>query len=152
MNVTTSETEIECKGVREMLSRVGEKWTIQVVVALRPGSQRFNEIARKVNGISQQMLTRTLKTLERDGMLARIVLAGTPPGVEYSLTSLGHSLADNVRQLAEWTITNQEVIERNRLQYEYSLYSGKGPVYFPGAFNWERMATEARDMNSYSIF
>lgn len=118
MNVTTSETEIECKGVREMLSRVGERWTVQVVVALRPGPQRFNEIARKVNGISQQMLTRTLKNLERDGILARIVLTSTPPGVEYSLTSLGHSLADSVRQLADWTITHQEMIERNRLQYD----------------------------------
>ncbi|MBA4719518.1 MAG: helix-turn-helix transcriptional regulator [Alcanivorax sp.] len=118
MNMTTSETEAECKGVREMLSRVGEKWTVQVVVALRPGPQRFNEIARKVNGISQQMLTRTLKTLERDGMLDRIVLASTPPGVEYSLTLLGHSFADSVRKLAEWTITHQEMIERNRLQYD----------------------------------
>jgi DNA-binding HxlR family transcriptional regulator len=116
MNVTTSETE--CKGVREMLSLLGEKWTIQVVVALHTGPQRFNEISRKVNGISQQMLTRTLKNLERDGMLARTVLTSTPPGVEYSLTSLGYSLADNVRQLAEWAVTHQEIIKSNRLHYD----------------------------------
>ena len=118
MNMTTSQTEIECKAVKEMLSRVGEKWTVQVVVALRSGPKRFNEVTRKVNGISQQMLARTLKALERDGLLARTIITSTPPGVEYSLTALGHSFADNVKHFADWTISNQESIEKNRFQYD----------------------------------
>lgn len=118
MNMTTSKAGAECSGIKEMLSRVGERWTVQVVATLHTGPQRFNEIVRKVNGISQQMLTRTLKSLERDGLLDRVVLTGSPPGVEYSLTSLGYSLAEHLRQLAEWTITHQERIERNRLEYD----------------------------------
>lgn len=118
MNVSTPDTRGECSGVREILSRVGEKWTIQVVVALRLGPRRFNEIARQVSGISQQMLTRTLKTLERDGMVERTVHTSTPPRVEYSLTPLGQSLAENVRRLAEWAATQREIIEGNRLQYD----------------------------------
>lgn len=118
MNVSTSDARGECSSVREILSRVGEKWTIQVVVALRPGRRRFNEIARQVSGISQQMLTRTLKTLERDGMVERTVHTSTPPRVEYSLTPLGQSLAENVRRLAEWAATQREIIEGNRLQYD----------------------------------
>nr|WP_223287706.1 helix-turn-helix domain-containing protein [Halomonas elongata] len=108
----------ECRGVKEILSLVGEKWTIQVVVALRLGPRRFNEIARQVSGISQQMLTRTLKTLERDGIVERTVHTSAPPRVEYSLTPLGHSLAENVRRLAEWATAQQEIIDRNRLQYD----------------------------------
>lgn len=118
MNVSTQDAGDECSGVREILSRVGEKWTIQVVVALRLGPRRFNEIARQVSGISQQMLTRTLKTLERDGMVERTVHTSTPPRVEYSLTPLGQSLAENVRRLAEWATTQWETIEANRLQYD----------------------------------
>lgn len=118
MNVSTPDARGECSGVREILGRVGEKWTIQVVVALRPGPRRFNEITRQVSGISQQMLTRTLKTLERDGMVERTVHTSTPPRVEYSLTPLGQSLAENVRRLAEWAMTQRETIEGNRLQYD----------------------------------
>ncbi|NII09479.1 helix-turn-helix transcriptional regulator [Oleiagrimonas sp. C23AA] len=118
MNVSASDAQAECRGVREILSRVGEKWTIQVVVALRLGPRRFNDIARQVGGISQQMLTRTLKSLERDGMVERMVHASTPPRVEYSLTPLGLSLVQNVRRLAEWATTQRETIDGNRLQYD----------------------------------
>lgn len=118
MNMSAPNAQNECKGVKEILSLVGEKWTIQVVVALRLGPRRFNEIARQVSGISQQMLTRTLKTLERDGIVGRTVHTSTPPRVEYSLTPLGHSLAENVRRLAEWATAQQEIIDGNRRQYD----------------------------------
>lgn len=118
MNMSAPNAQNECRGVKEILSLIGEKWTIQVVVALRLGPRRFNEIARQVSGISQQMLTRTLKTLERDGIVERTVHTSTPPRVEYSLTPLGHSLAENVRQLAEWATAQQKIIDENRLQYD----------------------------------
>lgn len=107
-----------CQGVSEVLGRIGDKWTIQVIVALRHAPQRFNAIKRHVGGISQQMLTRTLKALERDGMVERTVHPDTPPRVEYALTPLGHSLAHSVKQLADWATAHQKIIQDNRLQYD----------------------------------
>lgn len=121
MDVTVSHTEADCRGVSEILSRVGDKWTIQVVVALRHGPLRFNAVKRQVRGISQQMLTRTLKALERDGMVERTVHHSTPPRVEYMLTSLGLSLSETVRQLAEWAETNRKLIDESRLAYDRRL-------------------------------
>ncbi|EUB98715.1 transcriptional regulator, HxlR family [Rhizobium sp. CF080] len=118
MDVTVSHTEADCRGVSEILSRVGDKWTIQVVVSLRLGALRFNELKRQVGGISQQMLTRTLKTLDRDGMVERTVRHSTPPQVEYTLTPLGHSLSETVRQLADWAATHRAEIEDNRVHYD----------------------------------
>jgi DNA-binding HxlR family transcriptional regulator len=116
----TAKPASDCRAVSEILSRVGDKWTIQVVVALRPGSHRFNELKRRVGGISQQMLTRTLKTLERDGMVERIVRHSTPPQVEYTLMPLGHSLSETARHLADWAAAHQGVIAVNRLHYDAS--------------------------------
>jgi DNA-binding HxlR family transcriptional regulator len=108
----------DCQEVNEILSRVADKWTMQVVVALREQPRRFNDIRRHVVGISQQMLTRTLKTLERDGMVKRTVHASTPPQVEYTLTALGRSLSEPVRQLAQWTRAHRATIHANRLRYD----------------------------------
>jgi DNA-binding HxlR family transcriptional regulator len=108
----------QCLGVSEVLGRVGDKWTVQVVVALHAGPRRFNDMKRHVVGISQQMLTRTLKLLERDGMLARTVHASTPPQVEYALTELGRSLSQPLQQLAEWAIAHRTAIHESRLRYD----------------------------------
>ena len=108
----------DCRRVSEVLSRVGDKWTMQVVVTLREQPRRFNEIKRQVGGISQQMLTRTLKTLERDGMVKRTVRATAPPQVEYALTALGRSLSVPVRQLAQWSRAHLAAIHDNRLRYD----------------------------------
>ncbi|WP_339763905.1 helix-turn-helix domain-containing protein [uncultured Hoeflea sp.] len=118
MDVTAKPAAADCRRVSEILSRVGDKWTIQVVVALRAGSQRFNAIKRGIGGISQQMLTRTLKTLERDGMVKRTVRPATPPQVEYTLTPLGQSLAETVRHLANWAEAHTEEIKSNRIDYD----------------------------------
>jgi DNA-binding HxlR family transcriptional regulator len=91
---------------------------MQVVVALRYQPRRFNDIKRQVGGISQQMLTRTLKTLERDGMVERTVRASTPPQVDYALTALGRSLSEPVRQLAQWARAHLASIHDNRLRYD----------------------------------
>lgn len=118
MDVTAKPAGADCREVGEILSRVGDKWTIQVVVALRPGPLRFNGIKRQVAGISQQMLTRTLKTLERDGLVERTVHDSAPPQVEYTLTPLGHSLSATVRPLADWVMTHRGSIADNRRLYD----------------------------------
>lgn len=108
----------DCRAVSELLSRVGDKWTVLIVKALEARPRRFNELKREIGGISQQMLTRTLKTLERDGMVSRKVHASVPPAVEYALTPLGHSLAVPVLALAEWTFANLPRIHANRAAYD----------------------------------
>jgi DNA-binding HxlR family transcriptional regulator len=91
---------------------------MQVVVTLRDGPSRFNDLKRSVEGISQQMLTRTLRTLERDGMVTRTVFPTNPPQVEYALTELGRSLSIPVRQLAEWVMAQLGTIDKNRARYD----------------------------------
>jgi len=113
-----SEAPTDCRGVSEVLSRIGDKWTVQVVVALREEPRRFNDLKRQVGGISQQMLTRTLKALERDGLVERTVRATTPPEVEYALTDLGRSLAEPIRQLAQWARAHITTIYDNRSRYD----------------------------------
>lgn len=108
----------DCRAVSEVLSRVGDKWTMQVVVALLDGPQRFNALKRQIGDISQQMLTRTLKTLERDGMVERTVCATTPPQVEYALSALGRSLSEPVRQMAQWARAHLPIIHDNRRRYD----------------------------------
>lgn len=112
----------DCRAVSELLSRVGDKWTVLIVKALeaKPDGRglRFNELKREIGGISQQMLTRTLKTLERDGMVARTVHGTVPPSVEYALTPLGRSLAVPVMALADWTFAHLPQIHANRAAYD----------------------------------
>ena len=110
--------DLDCHRVSEVLSRLGDKWTMQVVVVLRDQPRRFNELKRQVAGISQQMLTRTLKTLERDGMVTRTVTASTPPQVEYALTALGRDLSKPVGQLARWAVAHLDAIDDSRQQYD----------------------------------
>jgi DNA-binding HxlR family transcriptional regulator len=120
MNVTTPPHTRDCRQVSEILNRVGDKWTMQVVVVLRDKPHRFNELRRQVDGISQQMLTRTLKVLERDGLVARTVLGTSPPQVEYVLTAFGFSLAEPVRALANWARGNIDTLYENRARYDAS--------------------------------
>lgn len=112
------DASLDCRQVSEVLNRIGDKWTMQVVAELRDRPRRFNELKRRVGGISQQMLTRTLKALERDGMVERTVCPTTPPQVEYALTALGRSLSVPVRQLAQWARGHLAIIHDNRRQYD----------------------------------
>jgi len=115
---TPIDPHADCRRVSEILSRVGDKWTMQVVVSLRDQPRRFNDLKRQVEGISQQMLTRTLKMLERDGMVTRTVRGTTPPQVDYALTALGLSLSEPVRQLAQWALAHLETVDENRSRYD----------------------------------
>lgn len=108
----------DCRRVTGVISLVGDKWTVMIVMTLRDSSKRFNEIKRTIGGISQQMLTRTLKALERDGMVTRTVHPTVPPQVEYALTALGHSLSEPVMQLGSWAERHLEEIESNRIRYD----------------------------------
>ena len=108
----------DCRRVSGILSLVGDKWTVLIVMVLRERPRRFNDIKRTVGGISQQMLTRTLKALERDGMVSRTVHPTVPPQVEYALTALGHSLSEPVIQLGAWANDHLDEIEGNRLRYD----------------------------------
>lgn len=104
----------DCDAVSDVLGRVGEKWTVLVVVVLRDRPHRFNHLKRQVHGISQQMLTRTLRALERDGLVSRTVHASTPPQVEYALTELGFSLCEAVRPLADWAVAHVKSLHDSR--------------------------------------
>ncbi|WP_343612751.1 helix-turn-helix domain-containing protein [Novosphingobium sp.] len=108
----------ECRRMNSILSIVGDKWTVMIVMVLVEGPQRFNAIKRIIGGISQQMLTRTLKALERDGMVSRTVHPTVPPQVEYALTPLGHSLAVPVRALGAWARGHMEEIDGHRIRYD----------------------------------
>jgi DNA-binding HxlR family transcriptional regulator len=118
MDVTTAPATGSCRQVSEVLNRVGDKWSVQVIVALRDQPRRFNDLRRQVGGISQQMLTRTLKVLERDGLVERTVRATSPPQVDYALTPFGQSLAEPVRELARWAIANLDTLYDNRTRYD----------------------------------
>jgi DNA-binding HxlR family transcriptional regulator len=92
----------DCRAVSAVLARVGDKWSVQIIMLLGDGTKRFNEIKRMVGGISQRMLTLTLRGLERDGLVTRTIFPTIPPRVDYELTNLGRSLWAAVEPLGLW--------------------------------------------------
>ena len=104
----------ECRGLAEVLMSVGDKWTILVVGALSKGQLRYNEIQRRVSGISQRMLTLTLKRLEADGIVTRTLFPSVPPRVDYELTELGMALRGALIPLHHWAAANRQLILENR--------------------------------------
>lgn len=104
--------------VREVLDRIGDKWSLMVIGTLRAGPLRFGELERAVAGISQRMLTLTLKHLVEDGLVARTAYAEMPPRVEYELTELGRTLVPLLMTLADWAMANHEQINANRSSYK----------------------------------
>jgi DNA-binding HxlR family transcriptional regulator len=104
--------------VRDVLERVGDKWTVLVVVELVRGPRRFTELLRAVDGISRRMLTRTLRLLERDGLVERTVFPTVPPAVEYRITKLGAGLAGPLDVLAAWAVEHRADIESARAAYD----------------------------------
>lgn len=106
--------EYEQCPVTDVLRRIGDKWTVLVIVLLGQRPYRFNELNRGIQGISQRMLTRTLRALEHDGLVRRQVFATTPPSVEYSLTDLGVSLLVPLSAVADWAMDHQGEIAAAR--------------------------------------
>ncbi|SEG79463.1 DNA-binding transcriptional regulator, HxlR family [Thermomonospora echinospora] len=103
---------------REVLDRVGDKWSLYVISQLGSGTKRFNELKREIDGISQRMLTVTLRGLERDGIVTRTMYPVMPPRVEYSLTDLGRTLLETVGTFVRWAEENLDQIEAARARYD----------------------------------
>ena len=108
----------DCRGVASILARVGDKWSVFVIMLLGNGPRRFNQIKRMVGGISQRMLTLTLRGLERDGLVTRTVFPTIPPRVDYELTDLGRALWQPVEALGKWAHDHQAEIESARARFD----------------------------------
>ena len=108
----------DCRGVASVLARVGDKWSVFVITLLGAGPRRFNEIKRMVGGISQRMLTLTLRGLERDGLVTRTVFPTIPPRVDYELTDLGRGLWQPVEALGKWAFDHRVEIESARKKFD----------------------------------
>src|SRR5205807_2820584 len=116
-----------CRAVSDVLARVGDKWSVLVVTKLGGGPLRFNELRRMIEGISQRMLTLTLKGLERDGLITRTVYPTIPPRVDYQLTKLGRGLLVPITGLANWAGENRQKIQDAREKYD-ARYSKDRPL------------------------
>jgi len=108
----------ECQRVGEVLARVGDKWTVLIINELGDGARRFSELKRAIAGVSQRMLTLTLKNLERDGLVSRAVTASVPPRVDYALTDLGRSMLVPVRALGLWAQGHIPEMDAARKRYD----------------------------------
>ena len=105
-------------GIRDVLDRVGDKWSVLVIVELAGGPRRFRELQRAVESISQRMLTLTVRRLERDGLVERTVYPTVPAQVDYRLTETGASLTHLVKALADWSLEHRDGIAAARLRYD----------------------------------
>ena len=126
-------TPANCHG-HEVLTRIGDKWSVYVIHMLgHEGTLRFNELRSSVDGISQRMLTVTLRGLERDGLVTRTVYPEVPPRVEYALTPLGKTLRDMVGKLVQWSGTHLADVDAARARYDARYGKpAKPPVIRPG--------------------
>lgn len=107
-----------CTAVTDILSTIGNKWTVLVVVTLSRRSMRFNEIRKEVGDISQRMLTLTLRELERDGLVTRTVFPTVPPRVDYALTELGKTLIAPIGAIAGWAIEHRSAVADARQNFD----------------------------------
>ena len=107
-----------CRNVAPVLNRVGDKWSMLIVMILSGGPKRFSELKRAIDGISQRMLTLSLRGLERDGLVNRTVTPTIPPRVDYELTELGRSLREPVKALGDWAIEHIECIRAAQQRFD----------------------------------
>lgn len=107
-----------CLKVSQVLSRIGDKWSVLVIMTLKRKSHRFNELRREIEGVSQRMLTLTLRNLERDGLVKRTVTPSIPPRVDYELTGLGLSLSTSVQALGGWALENVGSIDEAQATWD----------------------------------
>src|ERR1700743_1260924 len=104
----------DCRAVASVMARGGDKWSVFVIMMLGDGPKRFNELKRMIGGISQRMLTLTLRGLERDGLITRTVFPTIPPRVDYELTDLGRGLSKPVMGVGQWGFKHEQEIESAR--------------------------------------
>jgi DNA-binding HxlR family transcriptional regulator len=108
----------DCRAISDVLARVGDKWSILIVGRLGRQTMRFNELRRDIGGISQRMLTLTLRGLERDGLVTRTAFPTVPPRVDYALTALGYSLLKPVTSLSDWALANKTRLAESRRKFD----------------------------------
>ena len=108
----------DCRAVASVLARVGDKWSVLLIMMLGDGPKRFNELKRMIGGISQRMLTLTLRGLERDGLITRTVFPTIPPRVDYELTDLGRGLLKPVAALGQWVFEHKTEIDTARETFD----------------------------------
>lgn len=108
----------DCRAVASVLARIGDKWSVLVIMLLGDGPRRFNELKRMIGGISQRMLTLTLRGLERDGLVKRTIFPTIPPRVDYELTDLGRGLSGKVSKLGEWATHHVDDINAARIVFD----------------------------------
>ncbi len=111
-------TEEGCRPIREILGLVGDKWSLLLIGILAGGTRRFSELHHSIEGISQRMLTRTLRELERCGLVTRTVKPTVPPSVYYDLTQTGRMLLEPVKGLTEWACDNYDAIQQSKAAYD----------------------------------
>jgi DNA-binding HxlR family transcriptional regulator len=121
----TSHLPADCRAISQILSRVGDKWSVLVVMTLAKGPQRFSELRDKIGGISQKMLTTTLRGLERDGLVTRTIYPTIPPRVDYELTDLGRDLTVPVIALGQWAQQNLDRIAAARAAFDTRRPDGR---------------------------
>jgi DNA-binding HxlR family transcriptional regulator len=114
---TRAQADTPCRA-RDVLDRVGDKWSVYVISLLGEGTRRFTDLLRSIDGISQRMLTVTLRGLERDGILTRTVYPVVPPRVDYALTPMGRTLLATITQLVVWADRHTDEIEAARVRYD----------------------------------
>jgi len=110
--------EQSCRPITDILTRVGDKWSVMVVMLLGNGTKRFNEMRRLIGGISQRMLTLTLRGLERDGLVTRTVFPTVPPRVDYALTDMGRALLIPISALGTWAYVHRDAVDAARLAFD----------------------------------
>lgn len=108
----------DCKLIRQILARVGDKWTVAILAALADRRMRFKDLFRTIGGISQRMLVVRLKDLERDGFVTRVAYPTVPPRVEYALSALGHSLRQILAPVGAWVLDHRKDIEESRRRFD----------------------------------
>lgn len=119
MSLQDTSKSANCTAMSDVLNRIGDKWSVMVVGMLgRNGTLRFNELKRLINGVSQRMLTLTLRNLERDGLVTRTIYPEVPPRVEYGLTELGKTLQGPISELWNWSAENHGAIIDARAIYD----------------------------------
>ncbi|WP_327232669.1 helix-turn-helix transcriptional regulator [Streptomyces sp. NBC_01317] len=119
--------------LRDVLQRIGDKWSVIVICRLDGAPRRFNELRRLTDGITQRMLSATLRRLERDGLVSRTVHPTVPPRVEYALTERGRGLHTILYQVVDWTEENLAGIEASRVAYDTGTGADAGADTAPGA-------------------
>jgi DNA-binding HxlR family transcriptional regulator len=118
LEIAPAPTLVEGCRARDVLDRVGDKWSTIVIYVLGTGTKRFTELLRAVDGISQRMLTVTVRGLERDGLVSRVVHPVVPPRVDYALTPMGRTLLSTVQELVEWADRHRADIDVARAAYD----------------------------------